>query len=312
MLKVSIQIPTYEQPAYIEQALLSCMAQDYENLEINIVDDGFSDATEAIVRPYLNDPRVRYFKNKVNLGRMANYRHALYSCATGDWAVNLDGDDYYVDSSWISKAMRMVKDFENEKFEPRKDLVLVAFGAGSTVDGVTLKVAPMYIKAHVQHISGLNYALGYLDLGQFYQHFSVLYNRKLAMQTNFYSLNTLGGDTESILRLALKGQVMLCKSVAGAWRSHGGNVSYSLDVNGLEHEMQTFGAVALDMQALLPQQVVTAWYQRIFRYRLAGIISTNISIKSSFFENLSKLRSYPRFDVTYIKLLLKTLLPKKS
>jgi len=106
--KVSIQIPTYNQQQYISQAIDSVLMQDYPDLEVIVADDCSTDETEAIVRKY-KDIRVKYFKNEKNIGRVANYRKSLYDYCTGDWVVNLDGDDYFTSPTFISRGMNVIK-----------------------------------------------------------------------------------------------------------------------------------------------------------------------------------------------------------
>ena len=112
--KVSIQIPTYNQKVFIVKAIESCLMQDYENLEINIADDNSTDNSYMVIEPFLKDARVNYYKNNQNIGRVKNYRKALYEYATGEWVINLDGDDYFTDSGFVSKAIEDITKDGNE------------------------------------------------------------------------------------------------------------------------------------------------------------------------------------------------------
>ena len=44
---------------------------------------------EKIIQKYVNNSRLRYFKNKENLGRVENYKKALYTYATGEYVLFL-------------------------------------------------------------------------------------------------------------------------------------------------------------------------------------------------------------------------------
>ena len=67
---VSVLIPVYNMGEYVEQAILSVLTGDYQNLEILIVDDGSTDNTKQIVQPYVSsadekyDNRVQYLYKK--------------------------------------------------------------------------------------------------------------------------------------------------------------------------------------------------------------------------------------------------------
>src|SRR5665213_3428416 len=100
--KISITIPTYNQDKFIAKAVESALKQDYLNLEIIISDDCSSDKTEAVIERYCGDNRLKYFKNARNLGRVPNYKKTLYERVTGEWVLNVDGDDYIYEKDAIS------------------------------------------------------------------------------------------------------------------------------------------------------------------------------------------------------------------
>lgn len=60
---LSIVIPTYNRAHLIENTLKSVLNQSENDYEVLIIDDGSTDDTETVVKPYLGE-RVRYFKIK--------------------------------------------------------------------------------------------------------------------------------------------------------------------------------------------------------------------------------------------------------
>jgi glycosyltransferase involved in cell wall biosynthesis len=90
---VSIIIPAHNEERHIEKCLESLLAQDYQDTEIIIVDNGSSDNTPKIVERY-----VERFRDKVRLLRMGRNlgpgggRNAGASSATGDILVFVDAD----------------------------------------------------------------------------------------------------------------------------------------------------------------------------------------------------------------------------
>jgi len=58
---VSVVIATYNQAEYLSQAIESVLGQTYENWELIIINDGSTDHTEQVVKPYIGHQKVRYY-----------------------------------------------------------------------------------------------------------------------------------------------------------------------------------------------------------------------------------------------------------
>lgn len=71
---ISVMIPTYNQEHFIAQAVDGILRQDYENIEVIISDDCSTDGTFEKIKPFLDDPRVRYYKNNITIGSTENYK----------------------------------------------------------------------------------------------------------------------------------------------------------------------------------------------------------------------------------------------
>jgi hypothetical protein len=56
---VSVIMPTYNQAHFIRRALLSLCNQTLREWELIIIDDASTDETQALIRPYLTDERIR-------------------------------------------------------------------------------------------------------------------------------------------------------------------------------------------------------------------------------------------------------------
>jgi glycosyltransferase involved in cell wall biosynthesis len=75
---VSIGLPTYNGARYLPETLDSLLAQDLEDFELIISDNGSTDATEEICRQVAGrDPRVHYERAAENQGAGWNYNHVL-------------------------------------------------------------------------------------------------------------------------------------------------------------------------------------------------------------------------------------------
>jgi glycosyltransferase involved in cell wall biosynthesis len=90
---VSIIIPTFDRPYYLQEAIEAVLAQTYRNIEVLIFDNGTLDETVAVAgNAARRDPRVRFQRNERNLGMSANF-NALARAARGEFLVAIGDDD---------------------------------------------------------------------------------------------------------------------------------------------------------------------------------------------------------------------------
>ncbi len=254
--KVSILIPTFNQGLYISSAIQSAIQQTYKNIEILISDDASKDGTERIVKKYLDDKRVKYFRNQSNLGRVKNYRKALYELATGDWVLNLDGDDYLYDKDFIKTAVSLIQQYE--------DVILVGGGCiyKNLDDGYEAVVVPT--KKDIEYIEGKELFLSWFKRPL--AHLSVLYNREAAIRIGFYNKDIISSDWESILRLLLEGKVILINKIAGVWRMHKKNISTRADIKELcRNSIYITSPYEYAISKGIKTVVLNYWRGRMFR-----------------------------------------------
>jgi glycosyltransferase involved in cell wall biosynthesis len=90
---VSIGVPVYNREQSVRLALDSLLAQTYEHLEIVVCDNASTDGTGEVCQEYAaRDPRVRYERNKQNIGCIPNFNRVL-ELATGDFFTWTASDD---------------------------------------------------------------------------------------------------------------------------------------------------------------------------------------------------------------------------
>lgn len=58
--RVSVVVPSFNYAHFLPETLDSVLAQTFKSFELIVVDDGSTDNTKEVMKPYLNDPRVRY------------------------------------------------------------------------------------------------------------------------------------------------------------------------------------------------------------------------------------------------------------
>ncbi|CAM4275243.1 glycosyltransferase [Paenibacillus alkaliterrae] len=116
---VSVLIPAYNRPHYLELALQSVLNQTYKNIEIIVCDDSTNDEVQQMIQPYLETAanRIRYYKNESTLGLVMNFRKC-FELSNGEYINYLLDDDLF----HVNKIEKMMWYFLNDK---QKEISLV-------------------------------------------------------------------------------------------------------------------------------------------------------------------------------------------
>lgn len=135
MPKVSVIIPTYNRLPMLKEAVDSVLAQDFEDGELIVVDDGSTDGTSEEMRKY--GGRVKVLEHSENRGVSAARNRGVLR-ARGKYIAFLDSDDLwvkgklaiqvaflddnphyplsYTDEIWIRKGKRVNPKFKHAKY----------------------------------------------------------------------------------------------------------------------------------------------------------------------------------------------------
>ena len=106
---VTVIIPTFNRPKYFREALESVLNQTYRNIEIVISDDSTNDATEALIQNYLDNPRIKYFRNRgFTASDNWNFLRA-YNNPVAEYVNWLMDDDLF----YPTKIERMIEIYRN-------------------------------------------------------------------------------------------------------------------------------------------------------------------------------------------------------
>ena len=88
---VSVVMAAKNYANFLPEAVDSLLAQTFPDWELVIIDDGSTDATPAVVRRYLADSRIRYFRSDV-LGQ-SRAKNLGIGFSRGEFIAFLDADD---------------------------------------------------------------------------------------------------------------------------------------------------------------------------------------------------------------------------
>ncbi len=122
--KVSIIVPVFNVEDYLEECLLSAVNQDYENIEIIIVDDGSTDSSGKIIDKFKSQHAFIQSVKTKNQGQ-SSARNLGLEMATGDYVLFLDSDDWF-EKNTVSLCMQTITNY---------NLDIVLFSADVFFDG---------------------------------------------------------------------------------------------------------------------------------------------------------------------------------
>ncbi len=121
---VTVLIPCYNHEQYIEQAITSVLSQDYQPIELIVIDDGSTDSSPKIIKN-LHDKLCNFtYIPQQNKGLIATLKSGL-NRAKGEFFCELASDDFLTSNS-ISRRVN--------KLDANPDSVAV-FTDAYAVDG---------------------------------------------------------------------------------------------------------------------------------------------------------------------------------
>lgn len=107
----SIIIPVYKVEAYLHQCVDSVLAQDFEDFEIILVDDGSPDNCPQICDEYAaKDHRIKVI-HKGN-GGLSDARNAGLLEAKGEYILFLDSDDYWIGNNGLNDLVFIIEKYK--------------------------------------------------------------------------------------------------------------------------------------------------------------------------------------------------------
>lgn len=116
---VSIVLPVYNVEKYIAECLHSILNQDYDQMEVIIVDDCGTDNSISIVNRIVSDyqgkKEIQIISCDTNRGLSAARNRGI-SAARGEWIFFVDSDDYLCENNVITKMI-------NRQLETGADVV---------------------------------------------------------------------------------------------------------------------------------------------------------------------------------------------
>jgi glycosyltransferase involved in cell wall biosynthesis len=217
---VSVIIPAYNADKFIKDALESVFAQDYEPLEIIVVDDGSTDSTAEIIKGFQHGGRTLLYFYQENAGP-SRARNLGIRAARGEFITFLDADDL-----WTPMKLQKQVDFMESNGEA--DLVFgdmqVFDSGGCTVDSAFSKHGhpPCDEQGKVVH------AFHHLLQRNFVSTATVLLRKKCLNETGYFDEKLwYAEDYDLWLRFSLKFDLFCIPEIFRLKRMHDRNLSWN-------------------------------------------------------------------------------------
>lgn len=187
--KVSVVIPTYNHSRYLPYALESVINQSYANLEVIVIDDGSTDGTAEVIKPYHSKINYIYKEN----GGTPSALNLGLSRATGKYICWLSADDAFIEDK-VSKQVGLMesdpslgfsytsfividaggkKQYEvNSPFYPNKQEMVTKLMEGCFINGSSVMMSTQALKTVGHFDVGLPQAHDYDLWYRFLRHYS--------------------------------------------------------------------------------------------------------------------------------------------
>ncbi|MEM7208728.1 MAG: glycosyltransferase family 2 protein [Pseudomonadota bacterium] len=215
---ITIGIPTYNRAdRRLSHAINDALSQTYKNIEVIVADNCSTDDTESLVGS-ISDPRLKYFRQKKNIGPSGNFNFCLEQ-ATGKYFL-LFHDDDSIDRDMIELCVGALTDSE----EPG------LLRCGSRIidgDGNILRE----VENNADTSSMANYLISWLN-GDTTSYFcnTLFHTERLRESGGLRSKTDMFQDIVAICRLSAKYPISGIKDVKASFRRHEDNRGSNVDI----------------------------------------------------------------------------------
>ncbi len=257
--KISVIVPTYNRSDFLCRCVDSILEQDYQNLEIIIINDCSTDNTSEVVKSkYGSNNKVIYIENETNLGPGGN-RQKAYLVSKGEYIIFADDDDFYFEPTFFSKAVALFHDYSN--------LSMVC--ANSIIFNDILNQFDFHPLTFCNVMNKEKFLFGF---GEKYRKpnstFPTVFKKTVLDQADFVNMKMMN-DTSIYMRAACFGDVCMMKDWVGVYWVHETNISKCLPfdfiIENLDEKNNIYELVCKQFNTtnpewLLTQQMITITY----------------------------------------------------
>jgi glycosyltransferase involved in cell wall biosynthesis len=286
---VSLIITSYNRASLISKAIESSLEQDYPNLEIIISDNCSTDNTEEVVKKYLADPRIKYFRNNENLGMLGNFRKATYKYAKGDFITYVNSDDYLIGKTYITDAIKIALS------DNSINIVWGRMGVKNTSTDFLWEIPerPFFVKSvwDGKEVFFSKETTVLLSWG------ACLMRKESMLQVKTFHAEYFNFDTESNYKILLLGKAAFINHLYYIQVEHDGNNGFPADADKIMNSLECYesiGSFALEVHPERDTEVLIWKENSIYRVISWAFHSLSVRNKSEYEKFCQKSRfTYP-------------------
>lgn len=146
---LSVVVGTYNRADALDRCIASVLAQTFDGFELVVGDDGSPDHTPAVIERHRQDPRLRTYRNPVNLGMQGNMFKVVHE-ARGDYVFILTDDDVMLPNA-LARVVEVIRRHPDVGYI-LSDLPTVDERSGEVVDLHRTFQRSQYIEAGLESV----------------------------------------------------------------------------------------------------------------------------------------------------------------
>lgn len=214
---VTAIIPTFKRPLLLKRAILSVLNQTYPHFEIYVFDNASNDETKNVVlKLQQQDPRIKYFCHKENIGMIANYQFAYEKVST-PYFFFLSDDDLVL-PHFLRTAMEGFEKYPESAFSAASTLII-------TEKDFCILNAP---NVRWNQEGFLNNQKSLIQMiGNYPVPTTVLFHEKIKSRVKIDMQNSLFWDCDFLIQIAAQFPFYLTKKPCGFFLVHPDSYSNS-------------------------------------------------------------------------------------
>ena len=218
---LSVTVLNYNYGRYLPACLDSILAQTFRDFEVVVIDDRSTDESLEIVKPYLEDPRVRLVSHEKNSGYRSSLIEGTEQYSRGEFLMVISADDRVARSDAFERQLALIHRHADAAF---------CFSSYERFDDATDAVLEtQHSYQGDQLLEGERFFRDYTTR-QFVQvlHSGTMIRRSAYEKSGGYRRDLgICLDFAMWLVLALEGPVAYCDDTLYAYRSHATQMSQS-------------------------------------------------------------------------------------